>query len=165
MNYDPPYLEVRDSVYQFENLRFEGLEWRNDILDENGYKVDGLRELRIYRNGKYVQTLYNIGDDALFDHLVVYFYDYNMDGHLDFRIRRTCGKNCFYSYYFFDPETEKFIHVKDWDYIRPALLSKEKKQFWGFPDGTAHSGVEELYQVTGIELEVIEEVKYGQGME
>lgn len=53
----PPSLEVRDSVYQFENLRFEGLEWRDNIPDEDGYVVVGLRELRIYRNGKYIHSL------------------------------------------------------------------------------------------------------------
>lgn len=161
LNNDPPYLEVRDSVYQFENLTLEGYEWREDIPNEDGYEVVGLRELRIFRNGKYMQSLYNIGDDASFDSLVFYFYDFNMDGHLDFRIRRTCGKSCFYSYYFFDPKTEKFIRVKDWDYIRPALLSKQKKQFWEYPEGTAEWGYERLYQVKGVKLKIIKEIKYG----
>lgn len=53
----------------------------------------GISKLKIFKNGKHLQTLENIEDGLALGQLYLTFYDYNMDGYLDFSIPIDCGKS------------------------------------------------------------------------
>ena len=58
---------------------------------------------------------------------IIDFYDFNLDGTIDFRIRGECGGSCYYSYYLSNIKINKFENPKEWDYIRVRALDFKNK--------------------------------------
>lgn len=115
----------------------------------------GIAELKIYKNNQYLQRIQNIEDGIALGEIRFTFYDYNMDGHIDFTVPITCGKSCYDAYYLYNPQTEKFEHQKDWDYLRIQKLDKKNKQILSQPQGTARNIEQKLYKVEGDNLQII----------
>lgn len=134
----------------------------NDTLSysENLGYVGGFGELQIFKNKKPLQTIYKIEDGIALGEIRFSFYDYNMDGHLDFSVPIDCGKSCYDSYYLFNPETGRFQHYEEWDYLRIQELHRTTKQIRTVPEGTAVSGESKLFQIEGNQLVLLEVTPY-----
>jgi|SRR5690625_1756949 len=153
------HVEVRDSTYNIENFTFDAVKW-----EDGPYKFAGgeLKELHIYKDNELIQVMEGIKETLEMNpYLIFTFYDYNLDGHIDFRILRDCGKTCYFDYYLFNPETQKFELAEDWKWVRIDEINKDKKQFWDFPSGTAVEGSRDLYQIEeGNKLRKIKTISY-----
>lgn len=119
----------------------------------------GIAELHIFKNKKHIQTIKKIEDGIALGYIYITFYDYNMDGYLDFTIPIDCGKSCYDYYYIFNPKTNKFEHSKSWDYVRIDKLNKSKKQILSIPDGNAGDTSHYLYKVDGKQLIKVKSIK------
>lgn len=150
-----------NTIVEIDNFRFEML-WDEKLsYSENLGNYGGVAEIKVYKNGKSVQILGKIEDSNALDFIDFTFYDYNMDGHIDFSYFISCGKGCWPAYYLYNPMKQNFEHVKEWDYIKPWELNKVKKQFLTVPDGTAMEGEQKRYQIDGLKLKVLETIYYG----
>jgi len=112
----------------------------------------GIKSLTIFKNNKPLQTISNIEDNIALGTISINFYDYNLDGYLDFTIPIDCGKICWDKYYIFNPQKNKYENLKDWDYLRIQKINKIKKQILSEPDGNAFTDNRKLYQIKGLEL-------------
>lgn len=110
----------------------------------------GIAELRVFKNKKHLQTIKNIEDGIALGDIKLDVHDYNMDGYLDFKVPISCGRSCNYSYYLYNPQTKKFEHRKEWDYLRIQKMDREKKQITSQPDGMEDN--RKTYQVEGLKL-------------
>ena len=126
---------------------------------ENLGYYGGIAELQILKNNTQIQTIKNIEDGIGLGEIQFTFYDYNMDGYLDFTIPIDCGNSCYDSYYLFNPQTNKFEHSKPWDYLRIDKLNKSKKQILSIPDGNSTDTSPSLYKIDGRQLIKIKSVK------
>lgn len=154
-------IEMRDSKYQVGEFTFEATEWQESAFEYQGEKASGIAELCIYQNGELIQELKEVKEKRFgFSDITFQFYDFNMDGHLDFRVFRDCGKSCYFDYYLFNPQTQNFELAEDWKWIRFDKINKAKKQFWDLPDGDANGGKQDLYQINGFKLDLLKTISY-----
>jgi hypothetical protein len=119
---------------------------------ENLGNYGGIEKLVIYRKEKQLQTIINIEDGIALGDILFEFYDYNFDGYLDFTIPIDCGKSCYEKYYLFNPESNQFIHKKDWDYLRIKKIDKKNKLILNVPEGNASQSTQKTYKVIGMDL-------------
>lgn len=141
-----------DTLISISDFTFKAV-WK-DVLDLPGeeYPYGGISELHIYKGKTRIQTIRNIVDYIDLGYIHSKFFDYNMDGYLDFTIPIGCGKSCYNMYYLYHPKTKMFKHQKEWDYLRIRDFNKAKKQIHSIPDGNAADTQHYLYQVDGYRL-------------
>lgn len=130
------YIEINKSgSYKLAELNFKVI-WDNKLShSENIGYYGGIKKLTVYKNGKEIQTFDTIEDNVALGSINFNFYDYNLDGFMDFNIPIDCGKICWKKYYLFNPESNKFEHIKDWDYLRIQKIDKKNKLIMTEPDG------------------------------
>lgn len=130
------YIEVNKSgSYKLDELTFKII-WDNKLShSENIGYYGGIKTLTVYKNGKEIQTLDTIEDNVALGTINFNFYDYNLDGFIDFNIPIDCGKICWKKYYLFNPELNKYEHIKDWDYLQIQKIDKKNKLIMTEPDG------------------------------
>jgi len=151
---------TKSETLSVDKFSFKAI-WSKELnLPDIEYPYGGISELNIYKGKTHVQTITNIVDGIDLGYIDIKFYDYNMDGYLDFSIPINCGKLCYSAYYLFNPKAEKFEHSKDWDYLRIQKLDKGKKRILSMPEGTARSGKKMLYQVKGLQIQKIKTIVY-----
>lgn len=139
--------------FKVNNLKFDVV-WDKQLShSENIGYYGGIKSLTIYENKKLLQTINNIEDNIALGTISIKFYDYNLDGHLDFTVPIDCGKICWDKYYIFNHQTNKYENLKDWDYLRIQKINKIKKQILSEPDGAAFEDNSKLYQIRGLELD------------
>lgn len=140
--------------YSFQATWDNKLSYSNNI----GY-YGGIAELKVFKNKKPIQTIKNIEDGIALGEIQFTFYDYNMDGYIDFTVPIGCGKSCYNAYYLFNPQTEKFEYMKEWAYLKIQEIDKVNKQILTVPDGTAKESESILYQVEGLKLIKLKKIK------
>jgi len=132
------------------DLSFQAI-WDDELsYSSNIGHYGGIEELRVFKNKKHLQTIKNIEDGIALGDIKLDVHDYNMDGYLDFKVPISCGRSCNYSYYLYNPQTKKFEHRKEWDYLRIQKMDREKKQITSQPDGMEDN--RKTYQVEGLKL-------------
>jgi hypothetical protein len=156
-----PVFEItKTAILKFQKLTFN-IKWdpKLSYSDNLGY-YGGISEMKIYYKNRLLQTIKNIEDGVAMNRIYMYLYDFNLDSYLDFKIRRDCGKFCYYSYFIYNPSKNQFEHNKEWDYVKIMLLNKKKQQLLTIPEGTALEGEQLLYQIEGLKLIKIKEIPY-----
>lgn len=134
--------------------------WDNKLsYSENLGYYGGISELQVFKNNKPIQMIKNIEDGIGLGEMSFTFYDYNMDGYTDFKIPIDCGKSCYDAYYLFNPQTEKFEHQQEWDYLRIQKLNKITKQILSVPTSEALQTSQILYQVNERKLIKLKTIK------
>ncbi|MHB1146863.1 MAG: XAC2610-related protein [Lutibacter sp.] len=142
----------KTEIFKIKNLSFN-IVWNNKLShSENIGFYGGIQTLTIYKNNKKLQSLNNIEDGIALGTIYFDFYDYNLDGYLDFTVPIDCGKICWDKYYIYNPQTNKYENRKDWDYLRIQKIDKIKKLILSQPDGNALEDNRKIYQIKGIEL-------------
>lgn len=127
--------------------------WQEALdLPNEEYAYDGISELHVYKGQTHIQTIKNIVDYIALGYVHLTFFDYNMDGYLDFTVPISCGGSCYDKYYLFNPKTKMFTHQKEWDYLRVWKFNKATKQIRSVPDGNALDAKHFLYKVDGLKL-------------
>lgn len=138
--------------FKIKNLKFDVV-WDKQLShSENIGYYGGIKSLTIYKNNILLQTIKNIEDGIALGTIYFDFYDYNLDGYLDFKVPIGCGKICWDKYYIFNPQTNRYENRKDWDYLRIQKIDKIKKLILSQPDGNAFEDNRKIYQIKGIEL-------------
>lgn len=151
-----------NTIVEIDNFRFEMLWDDKQNYSENlGRYYGGIGSVKVYKNGNHIQTLGKIEDGIAMGYISLTFYDYNMDGNIDFSFPIDCGNVCYSGYYLYDLDKEKYEHVEKWDYLRIWEINKDKKQFLTTPSGTAMRGEQEWYQIEGTKLNLLETIYYG----
>lgn len=152
-------LDITESgIYKVNNLNFD-VTWKQRIgTTEEGGPASKISEMRISYKDRYLQTIKDIEDVNNINNVYFYFYDYNMDGYLDFKVPRSCGKSCYFKFYLYNPKTNQFEYHKEWDWLRIRAMNKKTKQILKPADGHAY-GEEKLYQVKDNKLILIKQTK------
>ena len=141
---------TKSETLSVADLSFQAI-WDDELsYSSNIGHYGGISELRVFKNKKHLQTIKNIEDGIALGYINFNVQDYNMDGYLDFTVPIDCGRSCYYSYYLYNPNTRKFEHRKEWDYLRIQTMDKEKKQITSQPDGMRDH--RKTYQVEGLKL-------------
>ena len=132
-----------------ENLDFKSVwDYEMNFSDNIGY-YGGIDRLSIYKNDKLIQVITEIDDNIALGYITFWFYDFNFDGYLDFRIP---ANDNWYFYYIFNPKLNKFEYKNNWDVIKIQKIDKTNKQILTQPDGNYQEDTRKLYQVKGSEV-------------
>jgi len=135
-------------TYEINDLVFD-VAWDKELSysEKIGY-YGGIKSLFVYKDNKKVQTLNNIEDNIALGYIYFEFYDFNLDGHLDFRIPINSRWK---RYYIFNSQINKFVHREDWDYLRIQKIDTINKRIISVQDRN-YIGSVKLYQIKGLEL-------------
>jgi hypothetical protein len=150
------YINSNDT-FEIGNLKFEIIfDEKLSYLEKLGH-YGGIKEMKIFKNGKHIQTMQNIEDPTAVGIVDFAVGDYNLDGHQDLKMR--LNDNYFKSL-LFNPVLQKFEHIESWDYLRTGKFNLTKKQLVTTPEGTAGYGDFHLYQVSDTELKKLKTYYY-----
>ncbi|MDP3314382.1 hypothetical protein [Lutibacter sp.] len=146
--------------FTIDEFRFDVI-WDDKLFysDNIGY-YGGIKTLKIFKKNLLINTIEKIEDVIALGEIGISFFDYNMDGYIDFSLPIDSGKVIWSKYYLYDIEQKKYKHIEDWDYIRIQKLNKKTKQFVTILDGNADESEQELYQVSGFELVLLKTIKH-----
>jgi len=134
----------QSKTFEIDCYKFKVI-WNKKLShsDNIGY-YGGIETLTIYNNNKEIQTIKKIEDEIALGTIVFNFYDYNLDGHLDFTIPINSNWD---GYYIYNPLIDKFEHQKEWDYLKIQKIDKVSKQILSQPDGNAQNDNRKRYQI------------------
>jgi hypothetical protein len=141
---------TKNTSFKVDKFEFK-IEWKDKLSHSLnlGY-LGGIKSLKIYSKGRLINDFISIEDEVGLQKFIIDFYDFNLDGTIDFRMRRECGGRCYYSYYLSNIQTNKFENPKEWDYIRVRALDFKNKlledQLAGINEGA------DFYKVKGNRL-------------
>ena len=118
---------TKNTSFKVDKFEFK-IEWTDKLSHSPnlGY-LGGIKSLKIYSKGTLINDFKSIEDEVGLQKFIIDFYDFNLDGTIDFRIRRECGGSCYYSYYLSNIELNQFENPKEWDYIRVRALDFKNK--------------------------------------
>ena len=146
----------KTKLYKIKNFTFNVI-WNKKLnnLKNLSYYYGGIKKLSILKGNNKLQTINSIEDKIALGNIIFSFYDYNLDGYLDFSIPIDCGKSCYDRYYIFNPKSNKFEHKKSWDYLRIQKIDKRNKMILSQPDGNAFEDNRKKYKIKGLEINEI----------
>ena len=90
----------------------------------------------------------------------IYMEDVNLDSYLDIKVRSSCGKACYYSYWIFNPIMNTFEREGYFDILRPYYYDCKNNLIYSYPGGTAWYHHIYAYKVTNGGLELFQSVYY-----
>ena len=108
--------------------------------------------MTIHKDSREIQVIKNLEDNIALGTINIDFYDYNLDGYLDFSIPLDCGKSCWGKYYLFNPKLNQFEYKKDWDYLRIQKIDKKNKLILSEPNGNAMEDNRKIYKINGLNI-------------
>ncbi len=141
---------TKNTSFKVDKFEFK-IEWTDKLSHSPnlGY-LGGIESLKIYSKGTLINDFKSMEDEVGLQKFIIDFYDFNLDGTIDFRIRRECGGSCYYSYYLSNIELNQFENPKEWDYIRVKAIDLKNKlledQLTGINKGS------DIYKVKGNRL-------------
>jgi len=138
----------KTDIFKIKDLKFE-VNWDNKLSysDNIGY-YGGIKSLTIYKANKKLQLINDIEDNIALGSIYFDFYDYNLDGYVDFAIPINSRWKM---YFIFNPQINKFKHCEDWDYLRIEKIDKLNKRILSEQDGN-YIDSRKIYQIKGSEL-------------
>ena len=103
----------------------------------------------INKDNREIQVIENLEDNVALGTIYLNFYDYNLDGYLDFTLPINSR---WLMYYIFNPQTNLFEHLEDWDYLRIQKIDKKNKLILSEPDGNAMEDNRKIYKINGLNI-------------
>ncbi|MBZ9730893.1 hypothetical protein LB467_14450 [Salegentibacter sp. JZCK2] len=147
-NEDITPLEVNESgIYRVGNITLDVV-WDNKLShSENIGYYGGIKSTTIFKENQEIQVIHDLEDNIGLGSLNFSFFDYNLDGYLDFTIPINYRWK---AYYIFNPQVDKFEHREDWDYLRIQKIDKKAKLILSQPDGIEDN--RRVYRIEGLML-------------
>ena len=90
----------------------------------------------------------------------IYMQDVNLDSYLDIKVRSTCGKGCYYSYWIFNPIKNAFERENSLDAMRPYYYDCNNNLIYSYQGGSAWYYDSRAYKVTNGKIELFQSVYY-----
>ena len=90
----------------------------------------------------------------------IYLEDVNLDSYLDIKVRSTCGKGCYYSYWIFNPIKNAFERDSSLDAMRPYYYDCKNNLIYSYPGGTGWYYDIDAYKVTNGKIKRYQSVYY-----
>ena len=136
-------------IYKIQNYILNVI-WNEKLScsDNIGY-YGGIEKLSIHKENKEIQIINKIEDNIALGTIYFNFYDYNLDGYLDFTLPINSR---WLMYYIFNPKSNKFEHKKSWDYLRIQKIDKKKKLILSQPSGNAFEDNRKTYKIKGLKI-------------
>ncbi|ARV15785.1 XAC2610-related protein [Polaribacter sp. SA4-12] len=145
----------KSQIFKVNNFKFI-VTWDKKLSYSSNFEshYGGIEELQIYKDGQCMNSFKNMEDPTALDRIVFRFYDYNLDGYIDFTVPIDSGKNTWEKYYLYNPTKNKYEHIETWDYLRIQKIDKTNKRILTQPDGNGDN--RELFKIEGNKLIEIE---------
>ena len=139
----------KSDVFKIKNLKFE-IVWDSKLsYSENIGYYGGIKKLTIYEGNKKIQVKNNIEDNIALGTIYFNFYNYNLDGFLDFTLPINSR---WLMYFIYNPQTTQFEHLEDWDYLRIQKIDKKNKMILSEPDGNVYEENRKTYKIDGLKI-------------
>lgn len=148
-------------LYQFDNrlslkLKFN---WRyENYFDIGVISIDVLKKDKVtanidltgiiqveafpYKNSKSDRHMETVRED-------IYMEDVNLDSYLDIKIRSSCGKSCYYSYWIFNEDSNNFEYSSSYSGVRPYYIDCNSKLLYSYDGGEAWNYRYSAYKIMG----------------
>ncbi|SDS51078.1 hypothetical protein SAMN05216503_3293 [Polaribacter sp. KT25b] len=140
----------KSQIFKVNNFKFN-VTWDKKLSYSNNLgSYGGIKELKIYKGNKLVNVFKNIEDPNALNQIVFRFFDYNLDGYIDFSVQIDSGKSTWEKYYLYNPTENKYEHIETWDYLRIQKIDKTNKRILTQPDGNVDN--RELFKIEGVKL-------------
>ncbi len=135
--------------YKIENYTLD-VTWDKKLsYSENIGYYGGIKKMTINKDNIEIQVLENLEDNIALGTINFNFYDYNLDGYLDFTLPINSR---WLMYYIFNPQTNQFEHLEDWDYLRIQKIDNKNKLILSEPDGNAMEDNRKIYKINGLNI-------------
>ena len=138
-------LEITKSAnFKIKNYDLQ-LIWTDSLHTTHKGYYGGIKSATFLLDGTAFQTIDSLKDGIGLGYINLSFFDYNMDGFIDFSFPKSCGRNCLDQYYLFDNDKKEFILVKEWDNLRIHKLDKENRLILTMPEGM--EGKQKIFKI------------------
>ena len=142
----------KTGIYKVQKYTIDVI-WDEKLsYSENIGYYGGVKKMTIHKDSREIQVIKNLEDNIALGTINIDFYDYNLDGYLDFSIPLDCGKSCWGKYYLFNPKLNQFEYKKDWDYLRIQKIDKKNKLILSEPNGNAMEDNRKIYKINGLNI-------------
>jgi hypothetical protein len=124
--------------------------------------LGGVIKIEISKNNKLLQVIDTIADENGIGEIQLTAYDYNFDGLIDFTLPLgTCGRDCYFKYYLFNPYENKFAHLNLWDNLRIQSVNPSEKLIKTVVDISCCNADYTIYRVDGNTLNEVKKIHSG----
>lgn len=139
----------KTGIYKAQNYSLD-VHWDENLsYSENIGYYGGIKKMTIHKGNREIQVIENLEDNVALGTIYFNFYDYNLDGYLDFTLPINSR---WLMYYIFNPQTIQFEHLEDWDYLRIQKIDKKNKLILSEPDGNAMEDNRKIYKIDGLNI-------------
>ena len=143
-------------IYEIGDIRLEIL-WEKEMEpNQNLGYLGGITDLKVFKKGVLVNCFNNLVDPVGLGEINFEFYDFNLDGNLDFRFPIAIGRSRWDQYFIYSEENARFKHLPSWDYLRIQKANKEDKLIITHSDGYKSR---EIFAVKGDSLVFVRELR------
>jgi hypothetical protein len=151
------YLNISETgIYEIGDIRFEIL-WEKEMEpNQNLGYLGGITDLKIFKEGAQVNCFENLVDPVGLGEINFEFFDFNLDGHLDFRFPIAVGQSRWDQYFIYSERNSRFEHLPSWDYLKIHKVNKLDKLIITHSDGYKSR---ELFEVKGDSLVFVRELR------
>lgn len=139
----------KTEIYKAQNYSLDVVWDENLSYSENIGYYGGIKKMIINKDNREIQVIENLEDNVALGTIYFNFYDYNLDGYLDFTLPINSR---WLMYYIFNPQTNQFEHLEDWDYLRIQKIDKKNKLILSEPDGNAMEDNRKIYKINGLNI-------------
>lgn len=139
----------KTGIYKAQNYSLDVVWDENLSYSENIGYYGGIKKMIINKDNREIQVIENLEDNVALGTIYLNFYDYNLDGYLDFTLPINSR---WLMYYIFNPQTNLFEHLEDWDYLRIQKIDKKNKLILSEPDGNAMEDNRKIYKINGLNI-------------
>jgi len=139
----------KTGIYKVQNYSLDVVWDENLSYSENIGYYGGIKKMTIHKDNREIQVIENIEDNVALGTINFNFYDYNLDGYLDFTLPINSR---WLMYFIFNPQSTEFEHRENWDYLSIQKIDKKNKMILSQPDGNAIEDNRKKYKIKGLDI-------------
>jgi hypothetical protein len=139
----------KTGIYKVQNYSLDVVWDENLSYSENIGYYGGIKKMTIHKDNREIQVIENIEDNVTLGTINFNFYDYNLDGYLDFTLPINSR---WLMYFIFNPQSTEFEHRENWDYLSIQKIDKKNKMILSQPDGNAIEDNRKKYKIKGLDI-------------
>ncbi len=139
----------KTGIYKVQNYSLDVVWDENLSYSENIGYYGGIKKMTIHKDNREIQVIENIEDNIALGTINFNFYDYNLDGYLDFTLPINSR---WLMYFIFNPQSTEFEHRENWDYLSIQKIDKKNKMILSQPDGNAIEDNRKKYKIKGLDI-------------